>query len=252
MNSNNKGFTVVVGIVIAAFLIVGGAVVYSFMQKNKTVFQSQSVPPAQQQTKEESSTVKIETATTVSSTVSSSPRVSAAVPSKPQTAVADTLVAGSVNINIPFSFRYPKEYCFGFDIGAVFVRPAGLCEGALKEPVEKIFAVRAFPDEKAKTTEEYLQTDYLLRSFQKTSQTRIIGGYKAVRMKDPQHPNNTIYAFLTKYNFSTKELDPDNTLNIPDNLPEMKYGVVIISNLSQVTGGKEAEELMLSTFRFED
>lgn len=149
--------------------------------------------------------------------------------------------------NIPFSFRYPKDYCWTQDIAAVVIHKPPFCGGNNAINVEgSNLTVFAFPEEGVKTTEEYINIERL-RNLQKTGEKRNIGGYNAIVLVDPQRPSTKIYAFLTNYEFKFPEDIP-----VPDEVKQQhyKYGVIIQSNLGDESGGKKSEDLILSTFIF--
>jgi cell division protein FtsL len=168
----------------------------------------------------------------------------------------DTLEYTYYDKNIPFTFRYQKGFCWTQDIGAVAVHnKLQFCGGnnTINIINENILLIIAFPEEKVNTTEEYLELDRL-KSFEVTGKSRDIGGYKAIELRDILNPGVLIYAFLTDYvfDYSNSELfksEQFQHLKLPDIEPS-RYGFVIRSGLSKEEGGKEAEELILSTLKF--
>lgn len=164
-----------------------------------------------------------------------------------QPSLQNTLEYKYYDTNIPFSFKYPKDYCWTQDIAAVVIHKPPFCGGNNAINVKgNDLTVFAFPEEEAKTTEEYINTEQL-RNLQRTGEKRNIGGYDAIGLIDPQHPSTKIYAFLTNYEFKFPEDMP-----VPNEIEEQhnKYGIIIQSNLGDESGGKESEELILSTFIF--
>lgn len=152
--------------------------------------------------------------------------------------------------NIPFSFRYPQDYCWTQDIAAVVIHNPPFCGGNNAVNVKgDNLTILAFPEEGVKTTEEYINAEQL-RNLQKTGEKRNIGGYNAIGLMDPKHPGTKIYAFLTNYEFEFPEIMQG--VLIPNEIKQQdyRYGVIIQSNLDDGSGGKEAEELILSSFVF--
>ena len=234
---NQKGFiNIIIGIVIA-IVIIGGATGYYYMSKNRN--EPESSTQAQKQTE---------------TTPNPQPEKQPAAPEKTpkQTPVTtpslqNTLEYKYYDTNIPFSFRYPKDYCWTQDIAAVVIHKPPFCGGnnAVNVIDKATLMIFAFPEENITTTEEYVTTERL-RSLQKTNEKKIIGGYTAVKLIDTEHLDRIMYAFLTNYEFKFPENEP-KPIDTPQSL---RYGVVIQSTLSAESGGKEAEELILSTFTF--
>lgn len=244
---------VLAGIIFVCILL-AGITLYGF------VFRSSPVDPSKdeknKEVTEELSNENVSSTEVATPTFSSSPVVTEDVAATPKPdigtkpSVKNFATAISFNPDVPFEFSIPEGYDFSPDIGATIVNLKS-ATGSGKPP----FAVFVWPDETAKNTEEYVQNKEKLSGYARTGQTRMIGGYKAYILKNPKNSNETIYAFLTKYNFSLPLVgdsseQPDTAIS--SQLSGMKYGIGIISSLSQIPGGKEAEELMLSTFKFVD
>lgn len=236
---NQKGFlNIIIGILVAV-VIIGGATGYYYISKNRSEpGPSPQVPkqtePTSEPQPEKQPTVAPET---------KPKQVPATTPS-----LENTLEYKYYDKDIPFSFRYPKDYCWTQDIAAVIIHKPPFCGGNNAVNVKgSNLIVFAFPEEGIKTTEEYVNTKRL-RNLQQTDEKRNIGGYSAIGLVDPQHPSTKIYAFLTNYEFKF----PEN-MKVPNEVNQQhnKYGVIILSTLGSEPSGKEAEELILSTFIFQ-
>ena len=235
---NQKGFVnIIIGIVIA-IVIIGGAAGYYYMNKNQNELESSTQVQKQIETTPEAQSEK-------QSTVAPE-KTSKQMPAMTRS-LENTLEYKYYDTNIPFSFRYPKDYCWTQDIAAVVIHKPPFCGGNNAVNVKgSNLTVFAFPEGGVKTTEEYINTERL-RNLQKTGEKRNIGGYNAIGLADPQHPSTKIYAFLTTYEFKF----PEN-MKVSDEVKQqhIKYGVIIESNLGDEPGGKEGEEIILSTFIF--
>ncbi len=150
--------------------------------------------------------------------------------------------------NLPFSIHYPKDYCWTQDIGAVVIHDSSSpCGGNNSiNTKDNYLMIVAFPEFDVSTTKEYLASAKF-EGTRSTGKKRMIGGYEAIQIEDPDDPNHdTAWVFLTKYEMKDSGYQSD----IP--LPENRYGVVIQSKLPDDPIGKAAEELILSTFTFND
>lgn len=237
---------VLAGVIFVGVLL-GGVAAYGFISKNQQTRVLENTPKADEKEINSEGT-SIEVASVASSTTaesSSTVSVKLDVSSKPPVKKFTTAI--SFDPTVSFQFSIPEGYSFGPDIGATVVTTK---DAAGKEKV--VFVVSTMPDETAKNTEEYIQNKEKSSGYVRTGETRMIGGYKAYRLKNPKNTNETVYAFLSKYKFSFEAFGSVETVDpaISSQFSEMKYGIVFVSNLSQVPQGKEAEDLMLSSFKF--
>jgi hypothetical protein len=247
---NQKGFApiILVIVVIGIGLLGGGAWYYS-----KT-----HVAPAQNKVVEPSpsTSVNLSPSTVQPSPPSkviptAPPAKTTTPPSSPKISLENTLEYKYYDKNIPFTFKYPKDYCWTQDIASVVVHKPPFCGGNNAINVKGAeLLVFAFPEENIKTTDEYIDLLKAERSknIQKAGEKRVIGGYQAVKLFDSQKPDILTYAFLTDIEFT---FPIDNKLGqMSGQNSHNKYGIVIQSTLHNESGGKEAEDLILSTLTF--
>lgn len=236
----------VLAIIVLVGILLGGMAVYGFVSKNKQTDLSENTEKENIKELSGENTLA-EIAVVASSTAESSSTISVKPGADTKPVAKKFTTAISFDPNIPYQFSIPEGYSFGPDIGATVVTKK---DGVGKEKV--VFAVSAMPDETAKNTEEYIQNKVKSSGYIKTGETRIIGGYKAYRLKNPKNANEVVYAFLTNYKFSLQAFGGAEPVDpvVSSQLSEMKYGIVFISNLNEVPQGKEVEELIFSSFTF--
>ncbi|MEK7576955.1 MAG: hypothetical protein AAB482_04670 [Patescibacteria group bacterium] len=244
---NQKGFApiILIIVVIGISLLGGGAYYYSKTQvtpaQNKAV-EPPSPPPVSENTPPPK----------VQPPPPASPKpVSPTPPSSAKISLEKTLEYKYYDKSIPFTFKYPKDYCWTQDIASVVVYTPSFCGKNNASNVKgNGLLIFVFPEENIKTTDEYIDLLKAERSknIQKTDERRTIGGYQAVKLLDSKDSTVLTYAFLTDIEFTYPE-DPiwgqmsgQNSHN--------KYGIVIQSTLHTEPGGKEAEDLILSTLTF--
>lgn len=240
--SKNRGFIpIAIAILVVGILVIGGGLGYIYVTSKPKPVQQNSVVPKSDDVQKRTS---IQTPAPAEIPPTTKPK--AVAQTKPS--LENTLEYKYYGPGIPFSFRYPQDYCWTQDIAAVVIHKPPFCGGNNAVNVKgSELVVFAFPEETIKTTEEYLTTERL-RSLSRTGEKRTIGGYTAIKLADEKNPTAIIYAFLTNYEFKF----PEN-LQVPSEMQEQhyKYGVVIQTTLHNESGGKEAEELILSTFTFQ-
>lgn len=150
--------------------------------------------------------------------------------------------------NLPFSIRYPNNYCPTQDIGAVVIHDeSSPCGGnnAINTK-DNFLIIFGFPEIGVNTTQEYIKSDRF-KDLIPTGTTRMIGGYEATQLENPI-THESMWVFLTDYKFQFSEKMKQQMSG--ESLGDVKYGVAIQSKLSNDLAGKTVEELILSTFNF--